>query len=642
MHAKNHSLEVVFSQRQQWVVPIYQRDYAWSSEPNEQLPKIWEDIQERAEEIMGGKGISPHFVGAIIYALPDEPQPFGAVLQRFIVDGQQRITTCKLVLCAVKEIAHDMKLSSIVDLIDPYLFNPIEKVMEDPKQEHFKLWPSSVDRKNFISLSKDGMSGLRKNIPEKFDENGKLIDGDVPEIISAYCFLVKEIRAYLESDQHSQTSQVVLSSILKGLLSGFHLVVVQLGKKDDPQSIYASLNGNAKPLSAFNLIRNDIFHRASKSQEVDENMLYEDDWKTFEDPFWLESVKRGRLKRPRTDHLIAHTLVAEMARKIDVSKVAKEYQRFSKERNFETVQEEVDCLMRYAAVYESLEKHDKVKPEYQISEFLKIWDISAFHPLILWVGTQDINKEEKWKVYNLLEKYLVRRDVCDQSRQNYNNVIPSIIRKLVGNEDENIYSCVLNNLLSLNTKSSSFPIDTDIKDAAETFQMYKRLSPMKIRYILFRIENGFKFTEGVSERFEDLSVEHVIPQKWDKAKWPLPKLHNETNETTSVAAENLGEAQVQEETLIAKRNRLIHTIGNLTLITDQLNSSNSNSGWEDKKVRLNKYSNLKLNRQLIDKANWTEWNQKQNGPDDWNEVSIVERSKYLYRRIIDLWPMPSQ
>lgn len=622
MYAKNFTLEEVFSLRQQWVVPVYQRDYAWSSEPNEQLPQIWEDIQERAEELMEGRDLSPHFVGAIIYADPNEPQPFGAVSQRLIVDGQQRITTCKLLLCAVREIARDSNLLSIASSVSPYLFNSNETVMVEPDREYHKLWLSSVDRDYYILLSQGGMRSLRNKYSGMFDDNGKLNAKSPPNIISAYCYLVSRIRDYIDSDQNSAKHATVLSNIIRGILSGIQLVVVQLGNNDDPQSIYASLNEKAKPLSAFDLIRNDIFHRASKSQE-DEKTLYENHWKFFEDPFWKESVKQGRLKRPRSDHLMAHTLIAEMAKKIDAGKVAKEYQNYSKNQDKETVKEEVIKLLRYADVYLALEKQDDSKPEYQISKFLKIWELSAFHPLILWIGNQKIGIEIKKKVYYLLESYIIRRDMRGLSRQNYNNVIPSILRSLKNGEADGILSGVIDGLLSHKAKSSIYPRDADLIGSASENYVYTNLSSAKIRYILYKIEQGIHntFNETVTYDLEKLSVEHIMPQKWED-NWPLPE-------------------GISEEEMISRRNRLLHTVGNLTILSISQNSRNSNSGWKKKKDMLQKDSRVLLNRQLCNATSWKEWNQVQDSLDDWNEESIVERNKYLYEKIAEIWPMPT-
>ena len=53
------------------------------------------------------------------------------------------------------------------------------------------------------------------------------------------------------------------------------------GSQDDAQEIFASLNGLGKPLTAMDLIRNDVFYRARRGGEDDE-AIFEGHWKTFE------------------------------------------------------------------------------------------------------------------------------------------------------------------------------------------------------------------------------------------------------------------------------------------------------------------------------------------------------------------------
>jgi len=64
---------------------------------------------------------------------------------------------------------------------------------------------------------------------------------------------------------------------------------------------------------------------------------------------------------------------------------------------------------------------------------------------------------------------------------------------------------------------------------------------------------------------ERLTIEHMMPVWWNEDKWPLP-------------------SGISEE----ERNILVNTIGNLTLVTQPLNSSMSNSGWEVKRKALQK------------------------------------------------------
>ena len=75
----------------------------------------------------------------------------------------------------------------------------------------------------------------------------------------------------------------------------------------------------------------------------------------------------------------------------------------------------------------------------------------------------------------------------------------------------------------------------------------------------------------------------------------------------------------------AERERLIHTIGNLTLVTGKLNQSLSNAPWAEKRERLNTYSGLRLKDSITSE-------------EVWNEETIKERSRYLAKVAAEVWP----
>lgn len=120
------------------------------------------------------------------------------------------------------------------------------------------------------------------------------------------------------------------------------------------------------------------------------------------------------------------------------------------------------------------------------------------------------------------------------------------------------------------------------------------------------LRSGKKAESGEVPR--NLHIEHVMPQAWH-TNWPLPDdLSN-------------------REEAIVKRDRAIHTIGNLTLVTGSLNSVLSNAPWDRKKETLADYSVLYLNKRLVNK-----------GPDVWDENAIEKRGKWLHKRAVKIWP----
>ena len=227
-----------------------------------------------------------------------------------------------------------------MDAIDSYLHNEKGAGMFNPDRERFKLWPSSFDRllyQNILESTTDELRELQKN---SFYKNGKLKKGDAPKLLRAFWYLYEEMEIFVQELEDEHSSEQVVDALLTGFLSGFQIVIIQLDQNDDAQEIFASLNGLGKPLSPFDLIRNDVFHRALKTGE-DEQRLFDELWEPFEDPFWSKQVRQGRLKRARADHLITHAVIAETAREVNVSKIATEYQHYVRKRTFRTVAEEL-------------------------------------------------------------------------------------------------------------------------------------------------------------------------------------------------------------------------------------------------------------------------------------------------------------
>ncbi|MGH9428329.1 MAG: DUF262 domain-containing protein, partial [Terriglobia bacterium] len=374
MRADTYPLDTVLGERQQWVVPVYQRHYEWETAEDKQIPKLWADLQDEALERLEKRTPFPHYFGAIIFSEPPV-QAFGAVRRRFLVDGQQRITTFQLVLAAVREVARMKGVARFVDVINAYLFNEKSASMLDPDRERFKLWPSSYDRKLYQQISENTPENIRSLQPSFFYKNGNLIKGQAPNLLRAYIHLIESIEAFIDERTiiFSDSVESVLDAVLSGFLSGFQIVVIQLDQNDDAQEIFASLNGMAKPLSPFDLIRNDVFHRARKTGE-DDQKLFDERWKLFEQPFWTEQVRQGRFQRARADHLVSHAVVAETAREVNVGKIATEYQRYARERSFQTVAEELDVLLTHAETYRAMEIPSAGGVLSTIAGVLRTWD----------------------------------------------------------------------------------------------------------------------------------------------------------------------------------------------------------------------------------------------------------------------------
>lgn len=161
-------------------------------------------------------------------------------------------------------------------------------------------------------------------------------------------------------------------------------------------------------------------------------------------------------------------------------------------------------------------------------------------------------------------------------------------------------------LLSQKGDSERGPDDEEFYRAWKTEPLYQRLTRARLRMLLEAIESEMRTgkTESVALP-SGLSIEHLLPQGWEQ-HWPLPDRPN------------------AKET----RESLLHTIGNLTLVTKRLNSSLSNGPWIQKRNAIVGHSVLRLN-QLFQTQ------------DVWDEDQSVDRGKTLFEIAKKVWPRPS-
>ena len=371
-----------------------------------------------------------------------------------------------------------------------------------------------------------------------------------------------------------------------------------------------------------------IFQRAVAGKESDEE-LYDGAWKELEEAYWQEVVKQGRLKRARTDYFMAHMLAALKADDVSAAQVATEYKEWAGHAAFPNVSEEINSIIRYADIYKRLDKVELNQPEERIGRFLRTWDMSVFHPLVLAIGTSDASHVEKTGLYKRIEDYVVRRDLAGLTRKNFNKVVPSIIRYM--QEHGMTVSALDSWFEKTGGQASLMPSFAELLAGIREQDAYHILRAPKLRYIFHALEMNLR--TGRQERVlfttEDLHVEHILPNKW-AANWLLPSGIQAISEDWSMHAHYSDQSQPLTETEIhqfTQREKLKNTLGNLTLLTQELNPSIGNAGWDKKRSKDGiGDSILMINRELI-------------GSEIWDEEKIGDRALILAKAVDKVWPV---
>ena len=580
----------VLKDPKRFVVPIYQRTYAWKAKP--QLETFFDQVEAKAEERLNGNGCFPHYMGAVL-VIPRGAYVFGRMAVLDVVDGQQRLTTFEIFLAALRELASSAGFKHLADLLAPLLLNAEGPHMTDKRTERYKLHPTTYDRELYRDLLDLDLNGLMSKYAGYFYKNGNIRE-EAPLPLGAWYFLRWEAETFINSAGPDKREER-LNALSTSLLEDVHVIVITLDERDDAQVIFETLNAGGEPLAAMDLVRNDVFHRATRAGE-DVELLMERRWKAFEEPFWKEPGTRGRIKKPRIDFFLSDTLAAETGKEILLTELYARYKSFVTNRKFPTVDAELETLLRHAPTYRTLVEPTSASSLAGLARSLSVFDVTTAFPLVFVIETSAASECEKSALYDLIVSYVVRRLLCGLTAKNYNNVflrIASQMRTLGA-------SCgaFMGSFSDTDGDAVRFPNDAEFQKQIRVRRQYGNLQQGRLRYILGELERAVrnKFDEATGLP-ADLTIEHILPDAWME-HWPL-------SDGTKVPPDQrtgMSEAQLA---LIADREAMKHTLGNLTLLNDSRNPSLGNMSFDVKRDAF-RQSLLKLNREVADLPEWSE------------------------------------
>lgn len=638
--------------RQRFCVPIYQRHYVWGRQ--KQWGPFWDDIRTKAIEYLAGRERRfSHFMGAVVLETKGGFSA-GRVPAFQVVDGQQRLTTFILFLCAARDYAMKVGFSGTADKIQDYIINDKVHLMGDPDVEKFKVWPTQYDREMFIDIVDGDMAKLREKYKAHFYKKRERIYSysTVPAMLAGYGFFYDRIKNAVESeDLEDEFSPVIIpdetedgeepapqidtrcearfDAIWRALVEEFKVVAITLEDGDDAQIIFETLNERSEPLLAADLVRNNIFYRAESSDENAEK-LFATHWKDFEDPFWEVKEKQGRYLKPRIEFFLSNFISGQIAGDVNLSKLFSEYKAFLAPRKhssaprFPDVESELKTLSAYGKAYREILERASTSMLSNFSRRLLPWDVTTAYPLVLRVWKSDMDDCEKQSCLDIILSYIVRRAICELTAKNYNRFFLSAVAYLEKHGwTQHIFERFF---MEQTSDTAKLPSDDDFRHAWMNKKVYSFLQAKKVRAVLTEIEimkrNRLHEIAGVSD---GLTVEHVLPQNW-LAHWPLPDGTTPTNEQVN-ASFYASPGDDSPAGQVAKRNLLKESFGNLTLLTQPLNSTISNGPFTGKKDALKEHSLLVLNGEIA-------------RHDSWDEAKIIERGAQLFDLALKIWPIP--
>ena len=557
------------------------------------MEPLWEDVRNVAEnyleELERSSGnvveaeqkTSRHFLGAVV--LKQVPVPAKDIDQREVIDGQQRVTTLQLLLDAIQQVCEDSDqpyLKKAAKRLAKLVTND-EELIGDDRLHIFKLWPTRGDREAFRHAMDNGLA------VNDFEES---------LIVQAHEFFQLQVGEWLKHAEWPIESRI--DALEAAVTSMLQMVVIDLSPQDDPNLIFETLNARGTRLEQSDLIKNFVL-----SQERDRQS---DIWGNLDDGWWRKGVRQGRLFRPRLDMLLNYWLAMRKGKDVPPLRVFDVFRSYVDGREVHAVMSEVkQDLMNYRDFESTSGRSPEEKSFYYHVDVMQAGVITPVLLLLL-----SAEEGTRIRAFSALESFLVRRMICRQTTKDYNRLVLDLASRLREGGLDKADTVTAGFLKEQTAYVREWPSDEAMADALVSSPLYRLLTRGRLRLVLEGVENRLR-SSGRSEQTSvprNLTIEHLMPTGWEQTKWPLPK------NVDTVAA-------------TYQRNTLIHSTGNLTLVTQKLNSSMSNDPWQSKRDELQKYAVLLLNNELLPQPSW-------------DEDTIRDRSRRMAKLVSERWPGP--
>ncbi|GAA7850724.1 DUF262 and DUF1524 domain-containing protein [Helicobacter pylori] len=455
------------NQKNQLVIPIYQRVYSWEKE---QCKELWDDIIK----IGGNDKMDGHFIGSILYVLDGIKHSDNTLL---IIDGQQRLTTITLLLTALRDHWSDKRK----EIEDDYLINS-----DKDGDKKFRLILSDSDKDTLLSL----------------------IDKDRRKPSEPSSKIVENFKLFGEWISRISKKTGKLETIFKGL-DKLMIVEIALEKgKDNPQLIFESMNSKGMELTQTDLIRNYI---VMETEGEKQEGFYNKYWRAMEEEF--EQSKREDLFKDLFNKFVRHYLTIKTREIPNINKVyvaLKDYQQ----REGIGIEDLLKDLQKYCGYFcRIVFKKEADKDLNKALSFLVDLEMDVIYPLLLELYSDYsdgiLSKADFIPIIALIESYICRRAVCGLGTNSLNKVFPSFTRYIQKDE----YFKSLEAHFGFLTEKQRFPNNDEFKNSFITIDFYKF---QKNRYFFERLEN-FDTKELVNTK--ELTTEHIMPKTLTAEEW---------------------------------------------------------------------------------------------------------------------------
>ncbi|HCT2508164.1 MULTISPECIES: DUF262 domain-containing protein [Aeromonas] len=467
LNAETESFGGIIKGDNQYIVPIYQRDYSW--EPNN-----WDDLWLDIENNRANK--NKHYMGSIVLVARENKQ-------YEIIDGQQRLTTLTILILSI--------IDTIKSLID-------KKIDVDNNQKRVDLLTSDyIGKKSLKSLNYENKIQLNEHNNPFFSTyitNGRKVNNLRSEhksnklLMQCFDYFKKKIRDDVLKDDNIEHLISFVEYISDNLL------FIKISATDDLSAylIFETLNDRGLELSVTDLLKNYLFS------------IVDDTDRPHVKNIWDATINyvsySGFPKFLRHYWMMQNGILAEK----ELYKVVKQNVNTAKSA-FKLLED----MSEVAEIYQALNdyNHDLWSNDEKVKKHIRelnMFNVTQCYPLLL-------------NSYLYLDKdeWIGVLRICSIISFRY-----MVISGLNPNALESKYNdaCKSINIGTATTARDIFNIlkpiyvnDEDFVRNFESASIKTRKSSKQAKYIIYSIENHIN-NSSLDYEFDNGTLEHILPE----------------------------------------------------------------------------------------------------------------------------------
>lgn len=445
-------LDFISGRNKVFIIPPFQRNYEWDKK---QCEEFFDDL------MYAYKNNKSHYFGNIVYYLG---QNSGASFQEFIlVDGQQRITTILLLLCALRDLTDDEEIKAGIDA--DYLTNRTKN-----DKYRIRLKQTAYDADCFVGIIK-----------------GERVAGKNNTVVN-YEYFKKRIK------EAGIPLQDLYDTVAK-----LEIVDVNLQIGDDlgkVQTVFEKINSTGKLLEPADLIRNYLL-LANTAEE--QELLYSEFWLKIE-----KTIQNQNISKFAKDFLILNVF----------ADIPKEHIYKTFKKHFDAAG--IPHLVILKDMYRLSKYYDwfihESCPDKKINlalKYLNCLKANDLYPLCLSLFDKlyESDGAELAKILILLSDFLLRYRVVTPSSGGgaLRSVVHNLLELLSVGEMDYRYDAVLFELSNSANPSGRYPGDEEFKQALTEY-----IDTPYARVALLKLE-AYE-TKNIPVPIDEVTIEHLMPR----------------------------------------------------------------------------------------------------------------------------------